>query len=428
MYAGRLTDSRSMFVPRSTSRRSRIRRSTITPAFRSHGVLGADFIAVRVVSVIATGATLLFIWLTVRRDTGSLAGVVATGVFAGCYALSDGWLDLGRVDALFLALLTATWFVASGAKTVRHWSVAALLASLAFFTKQPALMVVLPLGLYLLFTNRRHAIVFAAVAAAVSVAMFLLMNGTTSGWYAYYAFRIPRLRLAISSGTERLFTFWTVDLLPLTIALLAGAYAVVSEKKWRHAALAVGCIGSAWGARLEGGAWNNAVLPAYLAASITFGLWLRPERQVRVAFVGLATVQMLVLLYDPRRYVPGAADLAAGAAIVRELRALPRPVFVVDHNSWSSAAGLREYAHGWAMTDILWVDPSSTGQALQDEVSDALAAGTFGSIITDAEPSWFQEEIEASYAKRGALISSHEYRMRSGATRVPSVLFVPKRK
>ena len=389
-------------------------------------LLGADFRAVRIVSVLATAATLLLVWLTVRRDAGRFAATLAAGVFAGCYALSDAWLDLGRVDSLYIALLAAVWFVASGAQTSRRWGVAGLLMSLAFLTKQPALLVLLPIGVYLLATDRRNALIFAIVTTAASAAVFLLLNWSTSGWYAYYVFRIPRLRLVVSSGADRLFSFWTSDLLLVAVALLVGIYASVRHRNWKHLALAGGCIGTSWTARMEAGAWNNAVLPAYLAAAMLFGLWLRPERQTRLA-LGITAAQLAMLLYDPRPFVPGVTDRAAGQAIVGRLRALPRPVLVVDHNSWSSSAGLPEHAHGWAMTDVLWADQSSTGRLLQEEVSRAIGSHTFGSIVTDGGQSWFQGDIEKWYEKQGTLVRGPEYRMRSGADHIPTLTFVPKR-
>ncbi len=62
--------------------------------------------------------------------------------------------------------------------------------------------------------------------------------------------------MAVSASGERVLSFWTADLLPVAIAVIAGLYAAIRQRYWRHAALAVGCIGSAWLGRLEGGAWE----------------------------------------------------------------------------------------------------------------------------------------------------------------------------
>jgi len=388
---------------------------------------GETFTAMRLASVLATTSTLTLIWLTVKRHSGNLAGMLAAGVFAGCYALSDGWLDLGRVDALYVALLAATWFVAADARTTRQWTVTAFLASLAFFTKQPAPLALLPLGALLLVNERKQAIVFVTISILVSTALFFALNRSTNGWYAYYVFRIPRLRMAVSGGGERVLSFWTADLLPVGIAIIAGVYAAIRERHWRHAALAAGCVGSSWMARLEGGAWNNAVLPAYLAASILFGLWLRPSRQVSFWVMGIATAQLAMLLYDPRPFIPTQANRAAGAAIVRELKNLPEPLLVLDHNSWSSLAGRREYAHGWAITDVLWADQSAVSRSLQDEVRTAISSQAFGAIVRDEGQSWFDEDLGKWYEKRGTLSAvAGSYRMQSGADRTPALILGPK--
>ena len=389
-------------------------------------LIGDGFTAIRLTSVLATTSTLTLVWLTVKRHSGNLAGMLAAGVFAGCYALSDGWLDLGRVDALYVALLAATWFVAADARTTRQWTITAFIGSLAFFTKQPAPLALLPLGALLLVTERKQAIVFVTVSILVSTAVFVVLNWSTSGWYAYYVFGIPRLRMAVSGGGGRGLSFWTADLLPVGIAVIAGAYSAIRERHWRHAALAAGCVGSSWMARLEGGAWNNAVLPAYLAASILFGLWLRPSRQARMLVMGIATAQLAMLLYDPRPFTPTQANRAAGEAIVQELKNLPGPLLVFDHNSWSSLAGRREYAHGWAITDVLWADQSAVSRSLQDEVRKAISSHAFGTIVKDEGQSWFDEDLGKWYDKRGTLSAvADSYRMQSGADRTPRFILTP---
>lgn len=393
-------------------------------------LLGANFAAIRLVSVLATGSTLILIWLTVKRHSGPLAGTLAAGVFAGCYALSDGWFDLGRVDALYIALLAAVWFVAADARSPRAWMVAGLLGSLAFFTKQPAALVFVPLGATLLAgVERKQALVFVVVAVVFCAAVVFALNGSTNGWYGYYVFRMPRLRMAVSAGGERALSFWTSDLLPVAIAVIGGLYAAIGQRYWRHAALAAGCIGSAWLARLEGGAWNNAVLPAYLAAAILFGLWLQPARRNSVMVMGIATAQLALMLYDPRPFIPSREDRMAGEAIVRALKSLPEPLLVLDHNSWSSLAGRREYAHGWAVTDVLWADQSAISRALQDSISGAIAAHAFGAIVRDADRSWFDHDLDRWYEKRGTVLETENpFRMRSGAPRAPTFVLLPKRR
>jgi hypothetical protein len=83
-----------------------------------------------------------------------------------------------------------------------------------------------------------------------------------------------------------------------------------------------------------------------------------------------------------------------------------------------------EYGHGWAMSDVLWADRSTTARNLQDEMSAAVRSHLFGTIVTDRDRSWFQAEIESAYRKQGMLTEGQPYRMHSGAERVPTIVFV----
>ncbi len=128
-------------------------------------LLGANFAAMRLVSVLATGATLILVWLTVKRHSGGLAGTLAAGMFAGCYALSDGRrLDLGRADGVghraaggdvvrCRARAVAVYVDGRGAPGMRLSS-----------RSNPPGNVLVPLGALLLGVERKHALVFVVVA------------------------------------------------------------------------------------------------------------------------------------------------------------------------------------------------------------------------------------------------------------------------
>jgi 4-amino-4-deoxy-L-arabinose transferase-like glycosyltransferase len=392
-------------------------------------VFGPGFVALRVVSLLSTCAALAAVFVLVRRHAGNVAATIAGGTLAGAYALSDAWLDLGRVDALYLALMAATWCVISTARTPRQWITAGLLAWLAFLTKQPALLSLAPLGVYLLMTDRRAAMWFGVPTAVLCAASVAWLAWVTDGWYAYYVFELPRLRMKLSLDVARTLSFFTSDLLrPLPMAVLFGTLGAVAVRRSRDVAIAAGLTATAWLARLEGGAWNNAVLPAYLAAAVVFGLSLQRLGRWLLPILALAALQLGWLLYDPRPFMPTADDRAAGARLVDVLRTRPQPVFVLDHNSWATLAGQREFAHGWAVTDVVWADRTKAGPALETEIRRALEAEAFATIVLDDGRSWFRKDVERHYRPVGPVFDSvPPYRMRSGAARRPASLFEPRR-
>jgi 4-amino-4-deoxy-L-arabinose transferase-like glycosyltransferase len=389
-------------------------------------LFGPGFVAVRVVSLLSTLAALWLVFSLVRRHAGAVSGAIAAGTLAASYALSDAWLDLGRVDALYVALMAATWLRVSTARTPRDWIVAAVLAWLAFLTKQPALVSLAPLAIYLFMTDRRAAAWFVGALGILCAASVAVLWWVSDGWYTYYVFELPRLRMRVSLDGARLLTFWTSDLLrPLPMATLFGALGVVALRRWRDAAIAVGLIATAWLARLEGGAWNNAVLPAYLAVSVIFGLAIQRLGRWLLPVMALAALQLAWLLYDPRPFMPTDEDRAAGDALVDTVRTAAQPVLVLDHSYWATLAGQREYAHGWAVTDVVWADRKKAGPALEAEIREALVRRQFGAVVLDGGRSWFAKDVEENYVLSRTL-DPPGYRVRSGAARRPELVVTPR--
>ena len=135
-------------------------------------------------------------------------------------------------------------------------------------------------------------------------------------------------------------------------------------------------------------------------------------------------MQLLLLLYDPRPFVPTRRDAAAGDRIVAALQALPGPVWVMDHNYWPTVAGLEEHADGWAVNNVVWSDRRKAGSALEEEIRSAIAQRRFGAIVMDGGRAWFQADVEANYTGAGPLTEGEGYRPRSGAPRRPAQVFV----
>jgi 4-amino-4-deoxy-L-arabinose transferase-like glycosyltransferase len=364
---------------------------------------GVGYLPLRLVSAAATVVTLAAIFAVVRRTSGASGGLVAVAAFAGAYAASDGWFDLARVDALYVAMLALVYAAAIRARTDRDWVIAGALAVLAFMTKQPALVALAPFGVYLLVRERRGALWFCGTFIVLAGASFLVMDASSGGWYSYYVFQLPRLRVGVSARTSRLFAFWSADMLPFAIALGAGFVVAIRKREWRHVALASGLILSAWAARLEGGAWNNALLPAHLALAILLGLALRPDVEWQGARTALAMLQLTTLIYDPRPLLPASQHRADSEAFVQALRAMKPPILLLDHSYWATQAGLREFAHGWAVTDVVWADRARVGPRLEAEFVKAIADRRFTAIVVDDERTWFFATIEAHYERTGEI-------------------------
>lgn len=386
-------------------------------------ITGDALVGLRAVSIAATAGTLLVVFILGRREGGVVAALIGAAAYAGAYPLTDGWFDLGRVDALYVGLLSLVHLTAMRARSPGGWILCGILTSLAFFTKQPAILVVAPLLALLLVRDRRAAVAFGGTVFVLCATGVLLLHLATDGWHTYYVFELPRLRVGLSSRLERLWMFWTTDMLLWPVAIIGGGVMVVRRRAWRHAALASGLIGSAWIARLEGGAWANAAMPAHLAAAVMLGLWLREASSHLRGRTALAVLQLAILLHDPRRFVPTTQQLAEGKKFEESLRSAGGPVWVFDHGLWATRIGQREFAHGWAITDVVWADGGGLGRQLQDDIRRAIADRRFGSIVLDRGRSWFRTDVQRHYGQAQPVTAPVPL---SGAKRRPALLFMTR--
>jgi hypothetical protein len=399
---------------------------------------GSGFVAMRVVSIAASGGSFVLIYMLVRAESGHRIAFVSAGLFVATYSLSGAWLDLGRVDSLYLCLALATGVALVRASSPLHFAGAGLLTALALLTKQTILITLIFVAPYLLVRHPRGFLDFVAAAAAAGGGVELYLDRRSGGWFRYYVYELPRMRLAISSRAARLWTFAWNDMLRPLAPILAGTLAAFSlrrrdpidtvalDRQMRIGLFTAGMILSSAAGRLEGGAWTNALLPAYAAVAVVFGLaagWFRGGSLLAPI---AAVLQFLMLAYDPRTLVPTSRDAAAGRAIVERIPQLPDGVLVLDHGYLAEMAGKRSFAHGWAMTDVLWADRAGAGRALESDVRRAIAARRFPALVLDATPHWFASDFAAHYVRTDELPDPGAFLPVSGSRRRPEAVYLPR--
>src|SRR5579871_319493 len=77
------------------------------------GVLGPSYLPLRLVSLLSSLACFALLGRLVQRETGNTrAGMAAAGTLAATYFVTGTWLDVARVDSLFLALSAAALYTA----------------------------------------------------------------------------------------------------------------------------------------------------------------------------------------------------------------------------------------------------------------------------------------------------------------------------
>ena len=235
-------------------------------------VLGASYLALRLVSLASSLACFALLARLVQRETGSIAaGTGAAGVFAATYFGAGDWFDIGRVDSLFLALSIGGLYAVRRMRGTPGAIVAGILLAAAALTKQTGLAELVAVPAVLLLGPRRGlARVTALTAVAVLGVSTLMLRLTSGGWYTYYVFR----QMSGHSLTASNFGwFWTALATALGLAACAaliGVRRVPRELLAGCAALAV----EAYATLVHSGGAINDVLPAYLAVALLAGLAL----------------------------------------------------------------------------------------------------------------------------------------------------------
>jgi hypothetical protein len=373
-------------------------------------LLGNGFIALRLLSLLATLATLLLIHRVIRGEGGShRSGLIAAGIYAACFELGGAWLDIGRVDSLMVALLLAGLLLLRHATTSRQAILAGAILALGFFTKQTVLVAVAPVLAWQLLSRRRLGLACLGSFAGLLVISTLLMNQLSSGWYSYYVFELPRQH---AIAHEYLLGFWWLDLLrPLPIMVLMTAAGVGllwrdtdhEERNYRSGfflALLGGCLAASWFSRLHSGGYDNVLLPAYLAVALLGGICIaiaeRDSCSWRWTVPAGACLQLAMLIYLPAKHVPSQQDRQDGDQIVQRLRDAEGEVLVPYHGYLAVMAGKRGSAHQMAVDDVRRGTDPARWEKLKAQFVTAISEQRYSLILMTVE-NWFRDEVTSSY-------------------------------
>ena len=255
------------------------------------------------------------------------------------------WYDLARIDSLCLLLVLIGGVSGARSDATRRGAIAAgVVLALAFLTKQSALLIALPLFVYLVAVSWREGLAAAAAFAAVAGGATLLLNQLHHGWYVYYVFRMPARMQRIDPVSV---DFWGHDILvPLAIAaamslgvLIAGMRRARDARAWFYPALALGMIGSAWLSMLHAGRLRQQPDSRVCRDQPPVRAGERGARPPRDLTAALCVVQLLVLFYDPRPQLPAPGSRAAGRHLVGVIETIPGEVLLPQHGYLAALAG-----------------------------------------------------------------------------------------
>ncbi len=365
---------------------------------------GPGLTALRLVSVVASFAAMAGIGaITWTVSRSALASVVAGGFLAATYALTGGWLDVGRVDSLFLALMIAAMWLSRASRSTVGAVLAGCLWTAAVLTKQTAVLVAIPAVAAGAWQSRRDGLIRATAFGASLVGSAAILEVSSGGWFSFYVARVAaEQQLRFQNGGELLgFGF----ALPLSIALVVSAFFARSIRNriaadLQLAAAIAALLASTVASALAEGAARNTLMPGAAAIAILLGLAVDAARrgsstERRFTFAA-CLAQFLLVTYDPRPLVPSAADEAAGRALVRQLQERPGDVLVYEHTTLARLAGKRAFVHGAPAADLLRSKQSTPIEQFRAALLDVIASGGFSLVIID-RPEWFSDALAECY-------------------------------
>jgi len=399
------------------------------------------FLPLRLASLAASLGCVTLIVLIIRKHTASLYwGLVGGGLFVATFRAGGAWFDVARVDMVFVFLLLAAHGVLVFFHTREIWS--GVLLALAFYSKQTALLVAVPLVAGVAWRRGpRAGIRIASSFLLIAGGTFALEEWRSGGWYGYYVFGLPGQHGLVKPFLEEL-AYRSARLLePLPVAVVLGlAHAVLRPRQaWKDdtavtGVFLLGLVGLSIVARLSYGCYDNVSIPAFAALSIVFGLgghWFERRFATMVARVGIlaaCAAQFVLLNFDVRAQIPTPADRAAGQAMVEKLRSVPGDVLIPSHNYLARAAGKAVFAHEVALMEVqggfsdrVFVPNADLEASLRREVAN----GRFGAVIMDSKHPMWQPVYEAYQSEPLVYLHERDFMPVTGLPTRPRTLWTP---
>jgi len=395
-------------------------------------------LAARFISLLCTIATAAVLYRLVKTRTDDpLAGWFSLALYFSCYYISDGYFDLARVDALYVFIVLAAFCIFLNSKTKVDYFFAGVMIAIGFFVKQSALIVFLPLTVYLLKANWKRTWILLPVVTLAILIPVIVLNQITDGWFGYYTFELPS-----EHGFSLLaaMNFWLGDLMRyLGIALgFSAVYVIFSvaslkelgavgsrqdSEKYGNSDRQVGgdalpavlftsgAVVASWLTRSTNGGGANNVMLAYSAVALMFGLGInraqsfvnmQDENAVRIQLLiaVMVAIQFLSLIYNPFKLIPTQGEITANESLVEEIRAANGPVLIPYRSNLSQETGKASQIHAvnlFELTGYFLGELRPEGRMILSQIQQNVCDQTYSMIILDQPMPWFQEQIDIAY-------------------------------
>ena len=365
------------------------------------------FFVLRLVSYLSSlGSMALIGYIVYRESKRRIAGLWAAGLFAATYSVSATYFDAGRVDSLFLFISLAAVTAIRFAPGTKCCILSALLLVCAALTKQTALILSLPLFLYIfIFRSRSQALWFTGCFIITLGLLSLWLNASTNGWYFFYTIDLPQHHPILWNKME---PFWLKQIIwpvGILVCLAAGSFFLLAYKKSRaialfHALCFTTLIGISCMHWIKAGGFKNVLIPAYAAIAIGAGVALAFTQKswLRRLLLVATCIQFALLWYNPLPIIPTVRQADCVRKTVAAIKKIDGEVFAPASGYLPLMAGKKHSAHISAIDDIVrYTKDGAVHDRLLAQIKNAIHRKQFAAILLDRKFLLFQREINADY-------------------------------
>jgi hypothetical protein len=392
------------------------------------------------------------------RSIAVAGAVLGLGLFAAVYPYVEGWYDLVRADTLFLFMVTVAlaalprWAkLDEGLRGHARIAAGAAILGLSFFCKQTGVFYVGLGGAIVAVIAWKRAFTYIAVAGVLGLGGTAAANAATHGWFWVYVSKIHR---AHDFNMDRFwrsygYILWHFRALTIVVVIALIATLVVAIRTralpkqcqplllWSSAyavSTVVGAVG--WGTEF---AHFNAYMPAFLHGALAAGAALpalaacarilRPDIELAghavAAVAGLALALTLIhARWQPSKFVPTDADVAAGDKLIARIRALDGEVWMPSHPWYLVLAGKQPHVHRMGVKDVTARQSRTPGQIIAG-LDDALKTHRFSALVLDDRDLQLELPLAQYYRPALKLPPDERPHVYTGAKVVPDTIWVP---
>ncbi len=358
--------------------------------------------AMRAVSITSTlgCCVVIFLWVVrLSRGFGAFWGAVAVGLLMASYRMSGAWFDIERIDMLFLLLSLMGAFVLTPAlensesegKRQFCTIMSAILFSLAFLTKQQAILFAVGAFVVLLTTNRHLlAAKYLATFAFLSGSAVVIANQTTAGGFFYYCFKVPAgngIQIALAKQ------FFITDLPLIAPILFLGIISLPllarvqgnQERSLQSFHFGTMLFMAAIGSLLSRAHWGgdqNVLIPLFTFA-IIWGCTAASSLEYRSRMFSLAVSLIIigqfgVFAYKPQAQLPIQNQSIANESYAKAIKQLETEgdVLCLDHGGITA----NPHFHILSLLDVY-----HAAKGIPVTIVDAIHSHKYAAIVVDSE-------------------------------------------